>query len=167
MEGALTSPAPAGISDQGFKRFVCDFCRHEMRFQIGAEGSNAECPNCARVVRLGAAPVEPTMDAVNAVAERRRISHRSRSRQVLRTTGWCLFVGSVGVLGALALTPFAPQESLGRVTTLALTLVTAGVGVVLMIEGGRQQTHWECSACGGKLDSWQDIACSNCRVTLR
>jgi hypothetical protein len=162
----LSAPCFEIASARGSKGCTCDYCGHAMQFLIEAEGRNAECPNCGRIVCLGAANIKPRMEKQRVMGERRRISKRSTARRALRVLGWTLFSISAFALLTLALTPFSANEALLRITYLLFNLVCAGFGLVFMIEGSRIETSWICSVCNHELGSWHDIACRSCTADL-
>ncbi len=167
MDCVVREESESKVGAPQFKKAPCDYCGHEMRFQAEAEGENAECPNCGRVVCLGAVAITPRMFESAPVGDRLRKCDHPKNRRHLRIAGWVLFVVSIVTLATLALTPFAPGQTVARLLTLGAALTISGVGLVMMIEGGRPVIYWECSACGQKLTAWNDIVCGACHVDLR
>jgi hypothetical protein len=162
----LSVSPPAAVAEERFSKCTCDYCGEILRFMANAEGRNAECPNCGRVVCLGAASIKPKMPGSRRANRKIQVDERSRLRRFGQFAGWLIFPLSVLALLSMVFVPIEAARPGFRGLVLLFDLAMAAAGLILMIEGKRTHKRWICSACQTDLESWHDIVCRSCGAGL-
>lgn len=167
MDVLTISKPECAESFSHYSECSCEYCGHEIRFLAGAGGQQAECPHCARTIRLGNTAVQQVLEMHVVSGERLHKEQRSTVRRIALVVGGPLFFSGILILLGLMVTPFRVDETLSRAIALAVTLSAIGFGLVCMIEGRRITSYYVCSICASRLPTRNTLACSCCKTELR